>query len=391
MINSVEQSIVENSLWTAEDIHKSEPVQRWWDNFGYQVYTDESGISRTCSDAGISPTTSEEIVLTTYSVKLKPTTHQKTVLDEMIRVAKHCYNYCNYLVRQKHVRPNLFELQKYVARTHSRDVPTEMRMSENDDWYFRNKMSKIKTIACKHFCTMHKATRRRMKRTDVELNYKDMSTREGSFGVAKVSVRRLTEKDTTDKDLIAKCLCIMGDNFNKRRRNRERFIRLSKATRQVTTVRTRSDHHEASKWKRIFCTSRDDPKYTRSDQSGHKNAMCGIDPGGRTFATVYDPTNCEAYSVGTEDKKRAVIHRLQRKIDQTQSFIDHLKSKGRNPGGGGLRRTYEEASPGTQNIRRRRSPEAVVSPRQELRPRRSGENRRLGHCTKGRSATAKTE
>ncbi len=141
-------------------------------------------------------------------------------------------------------------------------------------------------------------------------------------------VRRLTEKDTSDKDLIAKCLCIMGDNFNKRRSNKDRFIRLSKATSKLPPFEHAVSITRRANGKYILhipC----DPKYTRRDQPDRKNAMCGIDPGGRTFATVYDPTNCEAYSVGTEDDKRAVIHRLQRKIDKTQSFIDHLKSKGR--------------------------------------------------------------
>ncbi len=152
----------------------------------------------------------------------------------------------------------------------------------------------ITRCRCKHFCTMHKATRRSLKRTNVELNYKDMSIREGSFGVQKVSVGRLPEKDTSDKDIIAKCLCIMGDNFsNKRRRNRQRFIRLSKATSKLPPF-----EHDVTITRRangkyilhIPC----DPKYTRCDQSGRKNAMCGIDPGGRTFCHRLRPTNCGA-------------------------------------------------------------------------------------------------
>ena len=49
--------------------------------------------------------------------------------------------------------------------------------------------------------------------------------------------------------------------------------------------------------------------------------MCSIDPGARTFATVYDPSNLEKFQVGLQEDKDTVIRPLLHQINET---LDHI-------------------------------------------------------------------
>ena len=48
--------------------------------------------------------------------------------------------------------------------------------------------------------------------------------------------------------------------------------------------------------------------------------MCGIDPGGRTFNTIYDPSNVKCYQVGIE-KDKAKIKMYEQQIDRAQLYL----------------------------------------------------------------------
>ncbi len=45
--------------------------------------------------------TADPNIKTTFSVGLQPTKHQRQVLNEMLMVSNHAYNWCNFLVREK--------------------------------------------------------------------------------------------------------------------------------------------------------------------------------------------------------------------------------------------------------------------------------------------------
>lgn len=55
--------------------------------------------------------------------------------------------------------------------------------------------------------------------------------------------------------------------------------------------------------------------------------MCGIDPGGRTFATVYDPIAKTAYQVGTEEDKRFNLWPIHDKIDETHWHLTNAQKR----------------------------------------------------------------
>ncbi len=72
-----------------------------------------------------------------------------------------------------------------------------------------------------------------------------------------------------------------------------------------------------------------DPKYTRRDASNDmiEKRVCGIDPGGRTFATVYDPIDCSVFQVGIKEDKQYVIRKLQDKIDHAHKHLTKAQKK----------------------------------------------------------------
>ncbi|KAK7467896.1 hypothetical protein BaRGS_00036871 [Batillaria attramentaria] len=71
------------------------------------------------------------------------------------------------------------------------------------------------------------------------------------------------------------------------------------------------------KGKFVLCVPVHDMSIMRKSKPSHgeTTAMCGIDPGVRTFVTVYDPTNLETYQFGTVDEKRRRLMRFTERID----------------------------------------------------------------------------
>ncbi len=96
------------------------------------------------------------------------------VLNEMLRVSHHAYNWCNFLVRDKGFKANAFDLMKVVSKTNSIDVPREFRMEEGDDWFFDNRMTDIKRTSCKNFTAMYKSARTNQKKSTVSLRDKEL-------------------------------------------------------------------------------------------------------------------------------------------------------------------------------------------------------------------------
>ncbi len=217
---------------------------------------------------------------------------------------------------------------KVVARTNSVDVPQEYRMEENDDWYFDNKMTDIKKTSCKTYATMHKSARSNQKKSQVSLRDKDMrALREGSFQVSKEYVRFLKSTDTGDTKVRDRCIVLMANNFSTHKKNaKERYLRLSKHIRKLPPF----DHAVKVKKRangkfvlQIPC----DPSYTRRSSTKTPDSICGIDPGGRTFATVYDPTNANAFQVGLEEDKKSVMRAWHNKIDETHWHLKNAQKR----------------------------------------------------------------
>lgn len=244
--------------------------------------------------------------MTTFSVGLKPNRFQKAVLNEMIRVTNYAYNWCLYLVNEMRVEPSQFALQKIVCKTHSKDVDPIYRL-ENDEWFFDNKLSAVKVTACKKFCTSYKSAKARKfalktKRTD--------NIREGQIGIQKLYIRSMNDKDKCTGSR-AKHIVIMKGNFKAPIRVNKRVDKMPPFERDFKIVKRSNGKFVLQ----LPC----DPIWTRRDSSDDdfQKSVCGIDPGGRTFATVYDPINTAAYQVGLEDDKKFDLMPIHDKIDET--------------------------------------------------------------------------
>ena len=258
--------------------------------------------------------------MTTFSVGIKPTKQQKAKLNEMLKVSNRAYNYCNWLVNQKDFKPKHFDLQKVVAKTNATDIDDDLKM-DNNDWYFDNKMSSIKNTSCKNYATMYKSTQTNQKKKKVALKDKDIQfLREGSFQVPKLFVRFLNEKDTDNEQIRSRSISIMAANFSSTRRNvKERYLKLSKPVSKLPPI-----NHDVRIKKRVngkfVLQIPCDPIYTRKQIEETPDAMCGIDPGGRTFNTIYDPSNVKCYQVGIE-KDKAKIKMYEQQIDRAQLYL----------------------------------------------------------------------
>ena len=126
------------TLWDAAKVKGHHTMWSWWKWIRKRTLGKGQTKGITTKDVDISPPQVATDILSTFSVGLKPTSHQKKVLDEMIRVTNHTYNWCNWLCANDKVKPKQFDLQKIVTKTHVKDVPQEMRIDTlDDDWFFK--------------------------------------------------------------------------------------------------------------------------------------------------------------------------------------------------------------------------------------------------------------
>ncbi|MES9879331.1 MAG: hypothetical protein ABW185_00425, partial [Sedimenticola sp.] len=153
----------DSTLWDAADVHKHKTMRHWWKWIRRRDFIGVKGHGTPIEDIDHldvkKQKTADPNIKTTFSVGLQPTKHQRQVLNEMLMVSNHAYNWCNFLVREKGFMPSAFDLMKVVSKTNSVDVPGEYRMEENDDWFFDNKMTEIKRTSCKTYATMYKSAR----------------------------------------------------------------------------------------------------------------------------------------------------------------------------------------------------------------------------------------
>jgi transposase len=99
------------------------------------------------------------------------------------------------------------------------------------------------------------------------------------------------------------------------------------------------------------------PKFLRQPISGQPIAICGVDPGARTFLTVFNETNKEAYKLGDDAERRIlqpIMRRAKRLGDESSRAA---KQASRVELGARRRRNYElerdHKSLATQRIWRR--------------------------------------
>ena len=70
-----------------------------------------------------------------------------------------------------------------------------------------------------------------------------------------------------------------------------------------------------------------DPVCTRHKQMHSSDSICSIDPGGRTFATCYDPSNLKCFQVGRKEDKERIIYKIHEKIDRVHEQLTLAQKK----------------------------------------------------------------
>lgn len=313
------------TLWRAAFVKGQGTLKSWVDKVKTFEMTGDANTTEQTRYSDLELPTkaakTDDKVMCTFSVGIRPTAKQRRILNLMLKVSNHAYNWSNYLVREKHFKPKQFDLQKIVCKTNCRDVQDEYRLPQ-DDWYFDNKMSAVKTTACKNFCTMYKSAQSNQKKTAVTLKDKDITKlREGSFAVQHLFARLLTEKDVSNERARQYGIALMPANFSKSRKDQtERFLRLSKPVSKLPPL-----SHDMKVCKRangkfvlqIPC----DPVCTRRRRVHESDSICSIDPGARTFATCYDPSNVKVFQVGREEDKKRVTRKLYDEIDEAHHYL----------------------------------------------------------------------
>ena len=309
------------TLWNAAFGKGSGTLKNWIDKVKiFEMTGDASQTNQThYSDfepkSKVSKSTNK--VMCTFSVGIRPTPNQKRTLNQMLKVSNYAYNWCNYLVKEKQFKPKQFDLQKIVAKTNASDVPSEYRLP-HDEWFFDNKMTTIKTTACKNFSAMYKSAQTNQKKSRVDLKNKDTTIlREGSFEIQRLFVRLLTTKDITNERFLQSRIALMPANFSISKKDyNERFLKISKNVSKLPPLSHDMKISKRANGKFVLhipC----DPVYTRKNHlNDSTDSICSIDPGGRTFATCYDPSNLKCFQIGRKGDKERIIYKLHDKIDR---------------------------------------------------------------------------
>ena len=319
------------TLWKAAFVNGKDNFKSWIDKVRLlQLNCDESSaVSTHYSDLDAKPKSAktDDKFMCTFSVGIRPTSKQKKILNQMLKVSNHAYNLCNYLVKEKNFNPKQFDLQRVVCKTNSIDVADEYRLP-GDAWFFENKMSCIKLTACKNFCTMYKSARTNQKKSKVDLKNKDTTIlREGSFEVQQMYVRLLTKKDISNERLRQSRIALMPANFSKYQKDwNERFLRLSKNVTRIPPLSRDMKICKRANGKfvlQIPC----DPICTRVIHAHKSDSICSIYLHGRTFATCNDLSNVNAFQIGPGAEKKEIIHKFHREIDRVHHQLSYAQEK----------------------------------------------------------------
>jgi hypothetical protein len=237
----------------------------------------------------------------------------------MLRVSNVAYNWVDYLVTKYHFRPGNYYLQEIITRASREAVAATSRrkaMAAIPSEYippfaryvFTNcvGMSQHRLLAFLQYSTDYKAClakeearRKRLlanNKTNEAVRVKYIVKQKpmnenipaGSFGVQKEYIARSTESP--------RHLRVLYDMFgNTELKFWKSAAKLPPILHDVTITKRIN-----GKWiLNIPCPR----QYTQKPIATEPTAICGVDPGARTFLTVFDETNHEAYKLGVEPER----------------------------------------------------------------------------------------
>ena len=255
----------------------------------------------------------------TFIVGIRPSSYQQKKLTSMLAVSNHAFNWCRKLVTEDKLKATMETLQRIVACGKENKIDPSLRLPD-DQWFFENKMTALKLTAVKSFCASFKGSGKKAKlfrdRDGGQFPYT------GQFQCPQKYVRPLVPDDMKHvtghgEEFRQRAICLMPDSFATRRQGRERFLLLKKPLNQLPSLTHDMNIVKlpSCKWQLHIPCSVD---FLRRPGSVESNAICGVDPGGRTFMTVYDPTRQAIFECGSSDDKMSIMDKLHRAIDQTQ-------------------------------------------------------------------------
>ncbi|AFU90098.1 putative methyltransferase [Abalone herpesvirus Victoria/AUS/2009] len=284
--------------------------------------------------------------LSTFQVRLKPTPAQKLVLNLMIKVTNHAYNWCIHLVETKGFKPKQYDLEKVVGKTNSKDVDPDLRMPD-DDWFFDNKLSRIKTRAVRQYASDYQIGLKKVKKREYASK---MRVEEGKSALEITPGKNLptefkTELENEVNGYIAfqkECVNPMSELQIKRYKPKkpEMCLMIFNTSMKGPVLLSRPvsrlpplDHDmkiiKRPDKKFILCIPCKQ-SYTRKDFSATEKTFAAIDPGIRTFATVYEPENNNFIEFGNESWfKSSKIQKIQKQIDETNALLTKVRQRGR--------------------------------------------------------------
>ena len=242
-------------------------------------------------------------ILRMFKIGLKPTKEQRKVLNELILVSNRAYNLCLGLVHSKTCEAKVFDLDKVVSI---------WKDEEGKDGWFWKSSTVVRQYAAKSFCSAHKYIlgRKIGQHEMTPKKYADINgipPLAGVFGCAHKDVK-----------LTPRSIRLLPRQFPKGQTEIKftKSCKIGKIEHDFTVEKT-------PKGKFVLCVPVTDLNVMRRarapSNSPSSSAKCAIDPGVRTFVTVYDPTNTECYQFGTTEEKRKRLTPITDKIDNWNS------------------------------------------------------------------------
>nr|KAG5690838.1 hypothetical protein BaRGS_031190 [Batillaria attramentaria] len=213
-----------------------------------------------------------------YKIGLRPSPAQRKTLNACIVAANFAYNQCVHLVQHKVCKPHLYDLQKIVAKMKTPEDINHRYAPDRDGWFWKSSTI-VRLLATKDFCAAYKAIVSNKKKDVAVIKYKTYDDPEainplsGLFGCQK----------------------------------------------QYATVTQAGLRLLPSLLRRVKPPA---PLF----EDGYIHA-CGIDPGVRSFVTVYDPTRQDCYQFGTSAQKAERLDPITNAIDNWNSFVDQHRDK----------------------------------------------------------------
>ena len=288
--------------------------------FTYE-YLCRPGLTRvTKRDLPAATTTTKENgkdpITSMFSVGLRPTARQKVILEKQIETARVAHNWCVWLVTHN---VDIKWLRVIVAcRKVCMLFETHLAFfihARDRDAFFDGQLN-VKIRAIDEFIESY--------RVDEQCHRKSGGHAEGCFGIRYVRPfdRDRDPIDMTDRKIV--CLSVGAPkkrhaHYIKIRQCLDRLPPLQGDMRVVKRV-------DGTFILQIPCDANKYMRRSKRKSRNNNNKVASIDPGVRTFATIYDATDDHCYQVGTWRQRNDVLKNIDAKLEKAHATFLRAKN-----------------------------------------------------------------